>query len=205
MLKTFTVGIALALAATLLTGCIVFKGPIRGKQISAHRVQVKFAICAELEETGQCYVPGDPMRGNVGETESKVLLGFRVPKGTGVPRTFESRAGAPFERSPTYTSELTARAPSRDSQKWVGYIALQPNSEENGPFQARFRVRFRLPGDPGRAFKYRPVVGAYNGEPFGDVVCGPDMYDNSKENPTLCIANPNGDRGTRRNLKIPLD
>jgi hypothetical protein len=203
MRRAALVGIGVAIAALAFSGCVVFKGPIKGKQVSEHRVQVKFAICAEAEDSGECYVPA-PARGSVGDPDQdRVLLGFRIPDGSKAPRTFTSRAGASFERSPSYTTELNARAPGPERQKWVGYVS--PPASEAGPLQARFKIRFRLPRRPGRAFRYRPVAGGYKAEPNADVVCAPDLYDYTDEIRTTCISDPQGPNRTRRNLKIPLD
>jgi hypothetical protein len=198
--KGIAVGIGLAVAAMALSGCVTFKGPIRGKQVSEHRVQVRFAICAEDEAKGGCYVPPDTR----GDKEARVLLAFRVPKGTGVPKVFQSRAGSEFVRLAVYTQELNARAVRRPSQKWVGFVSAQTVSEA-GPLQARFRVRFRLPDHPGDVFKYRPAVGGYNAPPFPEHGCAPDLYDYSDENHTICIDDPQSVEQTRRSLRIPLD
>jgi hypothetical protein len=195
------VGIGFAGAALLLSGCVTFNGPIRGKQVSKHRVQVRFKICAE--EEGECAVPAP--RAARGDSEARLLMAFRVPKGTRTPNEIVPRSGdGSLVREGSYSTQLTDLAPRRPGYRWFGYIS-GPLTKA-GPFKARFRVRFRLPNHPGKVFKYRPIVGGFVDVPEDGVDCADDLWDHdSASGNSVCIDAPQGPRKTRKSLKIPLD
>jgi hypothetical protein len=205
MRRAATVGVGLAMAALALSGCVLFKGPIKGKQVSEHRVQVAFTICAESEDSGECFVPKP--RAARGDTQPRLLMAFRVPKRTKTPDTITPlRGDGLLEREDAYTQELNDRAPRRPGYRWFGYISSAPVSKK-GPLQARFRVRFRLPRHPGKVFKYRPVLGGYSDTPGEPVDCADDLWDhdNGATGNSVCIDAPQGPRKTRKSLRIPLD
>jgi hypothetical protein len=195
--------IALAGAALALTGCVEFQGDIKGEQISKDEVRVKFRICDDL--TTECNP--EPMEApRRGTEETKVLLAFRVPKGTDVPKDFAPRGiDITFSGSSSYSAEMNAKAPRKDDEKWHGYISEDISGES--ATEARFRLVFGLPNHSGNSFKYRPAVGYVNGAPEPAVTCAEDVQDSFNDGDTsfVCVDDPEGAVELGKNLKIPLD
>ena len=177
----------LAAAAIVLSGCVVFLGPVTSAQQDViGKLRVSFTICASGFNDGDDPDPeaedhpGCPDLGNVGdEADSggtfQVLIAFRVPAGTGAPDTISTDpvptppAGGPISlsRSPTYESELQALAPS-PGFTWVGYISpaypFDDGADDVPAQSSQISVDFDLPkpadGGPfAGPFRVRPVVG----------------------------------------------
>jgi hypothetical protein len=193
----------------LIAGCTpMFNGPIKGKQISENKVQVKFKVCQRDNATGECEAP--EARSSRGETTYYHLLGFRVPKGTKAPDAFSSKLNnLGYERSGSYARELKDLAPTPEGTKWFGFVSEGLAGDELQP-RDRYKVKFKLPDDPGDVFKYRPVTGFTAASAPGDpppVECGDDLFEPSKEsNPNAsCSTDPTKRRKIRRSKRIPLD
>ena len=204
------IAIAVALGAVvLIAGCTPkFNGPIKGKQLSDSKVQVKFKVCVRELGTDECGPPPEPKPRARGDEAYRHLLAFRVPKGTGTQRSFKSKVNEfRYTRSGSYARELKRLAPTPGGTKWYGYMSEQLVGEELSS-RDRYKLKFGLPDDPGERFKYRPVTG-YAFGPAGDfaVDCGDDAFDPSEEsNPNgVCISDPTTRREVRRSLKIKLD
>src|SRR5688572_12587271 len=124
--------IALAMAP-VLTGCVVFKGTPRGKQIDENKVRVTFTICASGGPSSSC-----PDLGNEGDDaddgDHVVLLGLRVPDGSRVPdelRPVRSDVPGVLRRARQYGSVLNDEAPTPVGFKWIGYRSA-PKLAEDG-------------------------------------------------------------------------
>jgi hypothetical protein len=220
---------ALALAA-MLSGCVVFKGPIKAKQIGhKNKVKVTFALCNSDDGT-DTICPGlgnseDPgMTSGVGFGE-RLLLGFRVPKGTKLPGKIRARDAdvrGEFTRFADYGQRLNEEAPKRRKYKWVGYQSTavcdveqcdgDPDDGGADPYRyedARFKVKMGLPPNfHGERFKFRPVVGWYTADdPPTPLVCGPALYDrvsDAEGGDRVCIDSPSPEK-VRKSIKVKID
>jgi hypothetical protein len=193
--------VAMAGVALGLSGCVEFEGPIEGKQISRDEVRVKFRICDDI--TPDCNPEPTARRGT---EETRVLIAFRTPKGTDMPKDFAPKdIDITFSGSGSYTAEMNAKAPRKSDEKWHGYISEDitgaPESE------ARFKLVFGLPNNPGRTFKYRPVVGYVDGLPEDTVTCAPNVQDEFDDGDTrfVCVDDPEEPQELEKSLKIELD
>src|SRR5687767_5533804 len=177
------------LLGTALSGCVVFQGPVRVKQVGDKpKVQVNFKICNSDDDEG---TPPCPDLGNSGAEGNEanfsqgeeVLLGFRVPRGTKLPDQIRSRTNGvegAFTRLATYKRQLNDIAPRPDGYKWFGYSASPRDDVERGNDDERFdlaafKVRMRVPESVvGKRFKVRPVVGWYDDADTPEGLdCGP--------------------------------
>jgi hypothetical protein len=116
-LQKVSIGSAVVVLVLALSGCVVFKGNVKVKQVGDKpKVEVKFKICnSDGEDAAEPRCPNlgnsdsDGDQGNFAEGEA-VLLGFRVPRGTDLPeriRSLTSGVEGAFEPLAQYT---TARA-----------------------------------------------------------------------------------------------
>lgn len=207
MRKAFAITVAAA-AVLVITGCTPrFVGPIKGKQISDEKVQVKFKICQREFGSDDCSTTKGRQRG---DTHYFHLIAVRVPRGTKAPELFRNRGGELiYERSPSYAGELRELAPTPNRTRWFGYISEDLEGQQ--PDIARYKLKFKLPDDPGDEFKYRPVTGyAFSEGTTGEpprVECGDHMSDPSKEsNPNAsCVTDPTKRRRVRKSKTINLD
>jgi hypothetical protein len=190
---------AVALAAVIVAGCGVgFKDELAGKQVSKKKVRVSFTLCKEDE--GVCAT------WNSSGSDARVLIGFRVPKGTKPPQEFASTSGLPVHltRNASYKGELNAKAPKGKKYKWFGYLSdvLDLESED----EAAFEIRMKLPRDFDRKrFKVRPVAGFTPAENT-EIDCGNDPFDPAEgggEPNSFCIYAPREDQ-IGDNLKIKV-
>ena len=116
--------IVAALFIPLLSGCVVFKGAPKGKQINADTVRITFTVCASGGTGSTC-----PDNGNAGEDADQdgpngLLLGFRLPEGSHAPKEFSPVAGdysGTVRRSRQYSRVLNDEAPTPVGFKWFGY------------------------------------------------------------------------------------
>ena len=195
---------ALAGVALVLTGCVEFQGNVRGEQISEKEVKVKFKICDDT--TTDCNPEPMEARRGAGGDSTHVLLAFRTPKGTKVPKNFKPKGiDIKFSPSGSYSDEMNEKAPRKDSEKWHGYISQDITSEDAE--EAKFKLVLGLPNDPGNAFKYRPVVGYVDGSPESAVTCAEDVQDSFDDGDTIfvCVDDPEDPVELEKSLKIPLD
>jgi hypothetical protein len=182
---------ALALAAALaLSGCVVFTGGVSGvQQDLIGKLRLTLTICASGRDDGPQPPPPDetedhpgcPDAGDSGQFADdgtgQVMLGFRVPTGTGVPSTIAATpAPAPpasgpltFRRNASYASELQRAFPAAAGFQWVGYMsdpyAFSDGADDVPAQSAQVTVDLTLPrgADGGPfigPFRVRPVVGA---------------------------------------------
>ena len=202
--------VALVIAAGLvISGCVAFDGPIKGKQINAKHVRIDFSICDD-SPSGNCEFPQG--RRGPGIERDYVLLAFRAPKGTTSPNTFKPKNyDLTFRRSPSYTRQMNQKAPrNANTQKWIGYASDAVPEDYESP--AKFKLVFGLPKDPGVRFLYRPAVGYASANPGEEraprIECGEEsVFDVGGQdgNEALCVDDPETKRELRKNLKIALD
>jgi hypothetical protein len=206
--KLVAPGLLLVGAASILAGCVVFKTPVTGERVSKKKVEVKFKVCESdvPGESGRC-----PKTGNSGEgtdaEPGRVLIGFRVPKGTGAPPQIRSSDGFPIvlKKVISYKRQLNAKAPKHDNQKWYGYRSdVQMGSGDTGGGEATFKVKFKIPkGYDKRNFKVRPVLGVQAQALESPVACGPDVFDGDMTGAnSQCIDSPAP--SDMKNARIPL-
>jgi hypothetical protein len=208
---------ALVVALTAgLTGCLSIK-----QQTATQRapgvVTLAAVICASDYNQSRPAASCHP--GNVAEQDSaradaessglgQLLVGFRVPLGTGAPDSFTSDAqDATFSRSATYTQELARLVPPPAGQQWVGYISTAKtfNPSVAADQQTGFRPEFTLPpqsgGEPFRGpLPWRLVAGFRPlnnvGEAGNPVTCtGFNFCIDSPQNPATSLSNPVSDFG----------
>jgi hypothetical protein len=189
-----------------LGGCVAFDGPIEGKQVRGDKVKISFALCDDRVEEN-CQDSESSAKGDEPPPERYLLLGFRMPKGTDEPDFFRPKDvdGVTFLKSFSYGNQLDKKAPRKESEKWYGYIST--NIAEVPATRAEFGVRFGLPKDVGKTFRYRPVVGVLDKRiEGGKVDCGSDPFTTTgnSEGGVVCIDDPTREE-VETNLKIPLD
>ncbi len=124
-------GAVMVAATVVLSGCVVFLGPVTSSQQDViGKLRLTFTICAsgfndgddpdpENEDHPGC--PDQGLRDSDANNDTvQVLLGFRVPAGTGTPDTLTTDpvpsppAGGPtsFARSPSYAADLQRHLPA---------------------------------------------------------------------------------------------
>jgi hypothetical protein len=207
--KLATAGIAFAGLAVILSGCLVFKTPVTGERVGKKKVEVKFKVCESdvAGEAGRCPKTGNSGEGS-DEESGRVLIGFRVPKGTGAPPQIRSSDGFPIvlKKVISYKRQLNAKAPKHNNEKWYGYRSDPVvGSGDTGGGEATFKVKFKIPkGYDRRNFKVRPVIGVQAQDLDAPVACGPDVFDgrNHTGANSQCIDSPSP--SDMKNARIPL-
>lgn len=206
MKKVWVMGVVGALAV-VLNGCVAFDGEIEGKQISDDKVKIKFAVCYDGSSgSGETCedIPDNRARGPQ-PSETKVLLAFRMPKGTVAPESFEPKnLNVEFTPHKRYSKQLDRKAPRKAGEKFFGYVS---EPIENINSRGEFALRFGLPDKPGKVFAYRPVVGYQNGAPNNKVRCESNVTQSKSKNNTTwqCVDDPSTQEVLQKNLKIELD
>jgi hypothetical protein len=216
-------GAVLAISLGLVFGgCVVFQGPVTVKQVGNQpKVAVKFKVCnsdgdaaePDCPKQGNSGSDGDPGGSSLGEA---VLLGFRVPRGTGLPKRIRSLTpgvSGSFKRLPQYTAQLNDIAPHGPRYRWFGYSAspfddVQQGNDSPRHDLARFKVLMDVPARiVGKRFKVRPVVGWYDDAELEDGLdCGPDpfaYYSDGNNGSTICIDSPTPAQ-TRKSVKTKI-
>ncbi len=188
-----------------LSGCVAFDGEIQSKATpDGKSVKVKFALCYDQ---GACQ--DQMMRARRGSSETRLLLGFRVPDGTRGPDKFASTdvPNVKFKPSRSYSSQMDRKAPRDKSQHWLGYIS---NSPPGGiPSNGKVKLTLDVPDNAGKVFRYRPVVGYLNGAPIDKVQCANDprstktVGEGDATTDIVCVDDPVDNLG--KDLKVPLD
>jgi hypothetical protein len=188
-------GLAFFALAGVFSGCVVFQQPPTLKQRGQKpEVVVKFracmsstspdSTCEDSGNSGNYYADGD----------FRLLVGFRVPKGTKAPKSFEAgtfqtstsgASGPVLSRNASYKRELNQKAPRNAKKfKYLGYssapIAIPDQTGDNA--SALFRVKMTVPKDlVGKKFKVLPVLGSYqvsDTQPASAPIdCGDDPFD----------------------------
>ena len=194
--------ITAAVAAVVLAGCVGFDGKPTGKQISPQKVQIKFKVC-RAGDTKTCSDQGDWDSDNV-----RLLIGLRAPKGTDVPGSFTPvGSDVGFVSFRPYARQLNELAPKRDGYRYFGWVSDESRTGDAWPATGRFRLKLGLPNDPGRRFRFRPVVGyqevGAKGPPRLD--CGPNAYSQEEDANATCVDAPDTPADTRPSIKVPLD
>lgn len=206
-MKKLTAGIAAGAVALGLGGCVAFDGEIEGKQVSGKKVQVKFTVCND--GGNDTCVDNDGRRRGDSDQETKVLVAFRLPAGTKAPKTFKSKGDVvKFTKSNSYTNQMNNKAPRNDVKEfWAGYVSKPLVTQAS---RGTIKVRFELPKSPGKAFRYRPVVGFQDGAPRPNVRCNgivtdPETQgDGDQATDWTCVDDPSA-MDLEKNLKIELD
>jgi hypothetical protein len=183
----------------VLSGCIGFKGTPKGKQLTAHAVQVSFKGCAGSSQG--CSDQGDTQSGGV-----RILAAIRVPKGTDGPTAIRPTGiDERLKPDPSYKHELVTKAPTPDGTTWLAYSS-KSFDWQGDPQTARAVVKLGLPNHPGKAFKYRPVLGLIStGADDEPVQCGTDVFVENDATSTTCIDAPDTPAEVETSLKIKLD
>jgi hypothetical protein len=188
-------GLASLALAAIFSGCVVFTQPLSVKQ-RGHKAQVvvKFRAClSEVDSTCDSGNSGNfPADGDF-----RLLVGFRVPKGTKAPQSFEASkfqtnaspgGTAPvLSRNASYKTELNQKAPRNANKfKYLGYSSEPINHPDDTGTSgsALFRVKMTVPkGLVGKRFKVLPVLGSYqvsDAQPASDPIdCGDDPFESN--------------------------
>jgi hypothetical protein len=194
-------------AAPLLSGCVVFKAPPKLEQTDERTVRVSFSICASYDDDDStCRDEGNSGSSAQNGDTSVVLMGFRVPEGTRMPREISPRVSevlGVLKRSRQYGRVLDDEAPTPVGFRWIGYRSgpETTNREDIG----RFKIDIKLPRDfSERRFRVRPVVGFYAPDPpdhpaGAAIVCGPALFDrvDDDDGDRACIDSPSPDDAAR--------
>ncbi len=214
MAKRVGVSVALLLSAVLLGGCVAFTSFTSEQADIVGKLRLTLGICkVDLASFfGQDH-PGCDIPTNGGETlvndgHAQVLLGFRVPVGTGAASSASGTTNAApsdvinFERSAEYEAELTRLLPPAAGKMWIGYLSddysYAGGADGTPARQASSVVEFELPRpQDGGPFvgplQMRPVVGAraVTAEQSANrpVSCGSSPFQVTDES-TICVDNP---------------
>ena len=218
-------GLASLALAAVFSGCVVFTAPPTVKQVKKQpKVKVMFEVClSDPDEGSGCQDGGNSGVYN-GPNEMRLLVAFRVPKGTKAPQSFEPKSvetdNPPTDtlvlsRDASYKRELNQKAPRNAKKfKYLGYSSngIDVPSETGGlNAVARFAVKMTVPQDRvGKRFKVRPVVGTYEvseDQPVDEPIdCGPDPFEDqgfgSSGEFLICIDSPSPDEFDNAKAKV---
>ncbi|HET6690287.1 MAG TPA: hypothetical protein VFG74_05430 [Miltoncostaeaceae bacterium] len=198
-LRLATAGVAVALAAPALGGCVRLL-TLTPSQHPLDQVALTVEVCAV--DGAACPQGALPVNASTGIGQA--LLGFRVPGATDPPAGFDSTDPAgvvSFSQSATFTAELERLSPAGPGRRWVGYVS-NPLSYTSGSgpqrftASARFTLRQGPDGTPfGRPFRYRVVAGSRVSQgsfpPSRPVTCGAGSLDEaSADSSTICANSP---------------
>ena len=197
--KALGAGIALLALTVVISGCVEFVGEPKARQVAKKpKVDVVFKLCTSGKPNTKCGVEAlDP--------PGRLLVAFRVPKGTKVPKRFKPRrvngeGSIRLARNPSYSKSLNERLPKPKAFRWIGYSSGEVTKEQlELADKAAFRVRLGVPKRlVGKRFRVTPVVGvAQIGEEQpadAPIVCAEDPFEGTgaTNNQTLmhCIDDP---------------
>ena len=196
--KALGAGIALLALAALISGCVEFVGDPKAKQVGKKpKVDVTFKVCSAGKENTKCTT------GGVGP--ARLLVAFRVPKGTKAPKRFVPRRGngegeIELVRNPSYSASLNEKAPRGKQLRWIGYSSDEVTNEElDLADTATFKVRLGVPKRlVGKRFRVTPIVGVAQisvEQPIdAPVVCADNPFDGTGVGAVgtwmNCIADP---------------
>jgi len=190
-----------------LSGCVVFKVEPKAKQVGPETVRVNLKICASGPDTGTCPDLGNSDTDADEDRVNVVLVGLRVPEGSGAERRPQSDE-LELLRSRQFARVLNDEAPTPVGYEWTAYrsAAVETDPEDT----AKITIDVDLPeGFDGGRFKYRPTVGYF--EPDDErpedspIVCGTALFDRdvNDEGDRVCIDSPTPDE-TAAHLKLAL-
>lgn len=221
MLRRLAALAVLAVSAVALGGCVSIQSITSEQQEIVGKLRLTLTVCAsgfndgddpdpENEDHPGCFDQGNSNQSAFG-SPAQLLLGLRVPIGTGVPETISTTpTPAPpasgtivLRRSPTYESELQAAAPAAAGSVWVGYLS-DPYAFDDGAddvpaqsSQVAIDLALPRPADGGPfvgPLAVRPVVGSrlVNASyPATDPVeCGTNAFQISVPDNGVCIDSP---------------
>ena len=190
-----------------LTGCVVFKVEPKAKQVKTETVRVKLKICASSPDAGTCPDEGNSEEDADENEVNVVLIGLRVPEGSGLQRHPRSDV-LELHRSGQFARVLNDEAPTPVGFEWAGYRsdAVETDPEDT----AKVAIDVRLPdGFSGPRFRYRPTVGYFqpDAENPADspIVCGAGLFDREigDDGDRTCIDSPTPD-ATAEHLALTL-
>jgi len=229
MVKRVGTLVALFVSAVVLGGCVSIQSISSEQQDIVGKLRLTLTVCASGADDGPGGDedhPGCLDTGNSGfqagkgpggvqlvtPTQTQILLGLRVPVGTGVPPLLSATpTPAPpavgtmvLRRNGSYEAALQAAVPAPPGSTWVGYLSDRYPFDDGGvdvdAQSAGLTVDLDLPrGDNGGPFvgplAVRPVVGVRAVASFPDdtpVECGDDPFQVQigSNAPTICIDSP---------------
>ena len=223
---------AVGALAVVLSGCVVFQGPVKVKQKgSKPKAIVTFKVCLSDShpKLSVCEDLGNS-DASAGVDEWRVLVGLRYTKGAKAPGSIEPKSfetgtdaytgSTVLDKDSSYTAELKEKAPGNPSKyKWVGYVSEPIHFSDDFTYgaTANFRIKLDLKDKLiGEKLKVRPVVGIYQlsfSQPAnGPIDCGdnpfarraPGTVAENYEDGTfgICIDSPAPDEFTNAKVKI---
>lgn len=196
---------SLALLAFVASGCVSIKSQSASQRLPGF-VTLRLDLCVS-DRNGSTYADCDPGRNTAeadngldGDDESgrgQLLVGFRVPVGTGSPSSFASVDGsATFTRSASYSAALQGRFPASAGFRWEGYSSTELPFDPTLPDDrtTRLEPEFVLPpgadGSPFEGpFRWRAVVG-FRATGAGAANAG-DPIDCNGLGTAVCFDSPN--------------
>jgi hypothetical protein len=213
--------VGVLVSAVVLGGCVSIQSITSEQQDIVGKLRLTLTVCAsgfndgddpdpENEDHPGCFDQGNSGTSAFG-SPAQLLLGLRVPVGTGVPATISTTpTPAPpasgtivLRRSPSYESELQAAAPAAAGSVWVGYLsdpyAFDDGADDVPAQSSQVVVDLGLPptADGGPfigPLAVRPVVGSrlVNASfPASDPVeCGANAFQISAADNGVCIDSP---------------
>ena len=185
--KALGAGIALLALTVLISGCVEFVGEPRARQVAKKpKVDVVFKVCTLGNLNSKCEGNG------IAASPGRLLVAFRVPKGTKAPKRFKPRrvngeGSIRLARNPSYSKSLNERLPKPKAFRWIGYSSDEVTEEQlELADTAAFRVRLGVPKRlVGKRFRVTPVIGyAQIGE------------EQPVDAPIVCAENPFKSTGT---------
>ncbi len=195
----------LALLAVVVSGCVSIKSQSASQRLPGF-VTLRLDLCVS-DRDGSTYADCDPGRntaegdngldGDDGSGRGQLLVGFRVPVGTGSPSSFVSSDGsATFTRNASYSAALQARFAAPVGFRWEGYSSTELPFDPILPDDrtTRLEPEFVLPqgvdGEPyAGPFMWRAVVG-FRQTGAGAANAG-DPVDCSPLSGAVCFDSPN--------------
>jgi hypothetical protein len=203
---------ALLACALALSGCVKIEGQAEEQLDTIGSVRVTTTVCVSNQDnspSGTCKANGTNTDVEAQMADGQLLVAYRVPTGLIAPATISASYVAPasgsttLDQSPSYSSEMDAKAPAVAGEHWVGYISPPiPAAEQEPDARAHIVAEFGLArGSDGAPFAgpvhYRVVVGirgATNAsEAARPVSCGDDVTTNANpQEASFCVDSPKG-------------
>lgn len=181
--------------AAVLSGCVSIKSQSATQRLPGFvTLRVEVCVSDRNSSTYTTCVPGintaESDNGQDGDAagggRGQLLVGFRVPAGTGAPANFVTTDGSlSFARSASYTNALNASFPAAAGFRWDGYLSTDaPFDPANvGDRSTVLAPEFALPAGVNGApfasqFAWRAVIGMRQtgpgaANPSDAVLCNP--------------------------------
>ena len=195
----------LALLTVVLSGCVSIKSQSALQRLPGF-VTLRLEVCAS-DRDRSTYTTCEPgsnteeadngLDGDERSGRGQLLVGFRVPEGTGAPASFVSAdRSATFTRNASYRALLDASFPPQAGFRWEGYSSTELPFDPALPDDrtTRLEPEFTLPdgvdGAPFEGpFQWRAVVGFRQ---TGAGAANPgDPIDCEALGSTVCFDSPN--------------